>query len=166
MPATSLHHLALACKDPLETHRFYGEVLGLTLAHTESQEGPNGERVTHFFYDLGDGSLLAFFDLHNVGEPDDFDPAISTGLGLPVWVNHFAMRRKLDELPAIKERMLALGIEPTMEADHGWCTSIYYTDPNGILVEFCADSPGIEPDADEAERALLDAAAVSRPQRP
>ena len=160
MASTSLHHIALACKDPLATHRFYGEVLGLALAHTETQHGPNGERVTHFFYDLGDGSMLAFFDLHGAGEPDDFDAAISTGLGLPVWVNHFAMRRDLAELPVIKERLLGLGIEPTMEADHGWCTSLYYTDPNGIMVEFCADTPGVAADAAEAERVLLEAAAA------
>ena len=156
MASTSLHHIALACKDPVETHRFYHDVLGLPLAHAESQAGPKGERVTHFFYDLGDGSLLAFFDLHGAGEPEGFDPAISTGLGLPIWVNHFAMRRDIAELPAIKERMSGLGIEPTMEADHGWCTSIYYTDPNGILIEFCADTPGIEADEAEAERVLLE----------
>ena len=154
--ATSLHHIALACKDPVETHRFYHDVLGLRLVHTESQKGPKGERVTHFFYDLGDGSFLAFFDVHGVGEPDDLDPAISTGLGLPIWVNHFALRRDLDELPAIKERMRGFGIEPTMEADHGWCTSIYYTDPNGIMIEFCADTPGVEADEAEAERVLFE----------
>jgi len=156
MIGTSLHHIALACKDPVETHRFYHDVLGLTLVHTESQAGPKGERVTHFFYDLGDGSLLAFFDVHGVGEPDDFDPAISTGLGLPIWVNHFALRRDIAELPTIKERMRGFGMEPTMEADHGWCTSLYYTDPNGILIEFCADTPGVEADEAEAERLLLE----------
>ena len=166
MTATSLHHIALACKDPVETHRFYHDVLGLTLVHTESQAGPKGERVTHFFYDLGDGSLLAFFDLHGVGEPDGFDPAISTGLGLPIWVNHFALRRDIGELPAIKERMGGFGIEPTMEADHGWCTSLYYTDPNGILIEFCADTPGVEANEAEAERALFDATGRSRDPRP
>jgi catechol 2,3-dioxygenase-like lactoylglutathione lyase family enzyme len=158
MASTSLHHIALACKDPIETHRFYHEALGFPLVHTESQQGPKGERVTHFFYDLGDGSLLAFFDLHGAGEPDGFDPAISTGLGLPVWVNHFAMRRDVAQLSAIKERLSGLGIEPTMEADHGWCTSIYYTDPNGIMIEFCADTPGVEPDEAEAERLLFDVA--------
>src|SRR5947209_20507331 len=117
MGSTSLHHLAFACKDPIATHRFYGEVLGLPLVHTESHTGPKGEWFTHFFYDLGDGSLLAFFDLHGVGEPEEFDPAISTGLGLPFWVNHFAMRRDIEELPGIKARMSGLGIEPTMEAD-------------------------------------------------
>jgi catechol 2,3-dioxygenase-like lactoylglutathione lyase family enzyme len=157
MASTSLHHIALACKDPIATHRFYHDVLGLSLAHTESQEGPKGERVTHFFYDLGDGSLLAFFDLHGAGEPEGFDPAISTGLGLPIWVNHFAMRRDAGELPVIKERLRGFGIEPSMEADHGWCTSIYYTDPNGIMIELCADTPGVAPNETEAERLLFEA---------
>jgi catechol 2,3-dioxygenase-like lactoylglutathione lyase family enzyme len=157
MASTALHHIALACRDPLATHHFYADVLGLTLTHTETQEGPKGERVTHFFYDLGDGSLLGFFDLHGVGEPEGFDAAISTGLGLPLWVNHFAIRRDAADLPVIKEQLSGLGIEPTMEADHGWCTSIYYTDPNGILIEFCADTPGVDPDPVEAARVLFDA---------
>ena len=139
---------------PVETHRFYHDVLGLSLAHTESQQGPKGERVTHFFYDLGDGSLLALSSTCT----EWVSPTTSTrrsppGLGLPIWVNHFALRRDIAELPTIKERMRGLGIEPTMEADHGWCTSIYYTDPNGILIEFCADTPGVEADEAEAERA-------------
>ena len=52
--------------------------------------------------------------------------------------------------------MSGFGIEPTMEADHGWCTSLYYTDPNGIMIEFCADTPGVEADEAEAERVLFE----------
>jgi hypothetical protein len=37
----------------------------------------------HIFYDTGDGSCLAFFDLHSVGEKEDWDSAVSTGNGLP-----------------------------------------------------------------------------------
>ena len=153
MASTSLHHIALACKDPVETHRFYHDVLGLSLAHAESQSGPKGERVTHFFYDLGDGSMLAFFDLHGVGEPEGFDPAISTGLGLPIWVNHFAMRR--DSPSCRRSRSAdALGIEPTMEADHGWCTSIYYTDPNGIWSSSVPTRPASRPTRPKPTRAI------------
>src|SRR5256885_1499048 len=151
--ASSVHHIALICRDPEETHRFYGEQLGLRLIHTEVESGRGGY-VRHFFDDLGDGSCLAFFDLHNVGEPEHFDTAISTGLGLPVWVNHIALRRNLDELPGIKARLEEQGVTPTMEVDHGWCTSLYYTDPNGNMLEFCADTTGIQPDEDEALRLL------------
>ena len=52
--------------------------------------------------------------------------------------------------------MTAAGIEPLMELDHGWCHSLYYLDPNGIMVELCRDTPGFAPDP-EGARALLGA---------
>src|ERR1700704_5052350 len=67
----------------------------------------------------------------------DFDPAISTGLGLEVWVNHLAFAASdLDEIEDRKQRWLGSGND-VVEIDHGWCTSIYTNDPNGIAVEFC-----------------------------
>lgn len=152
MPA--LHHIALACKDLEKTHEFYHDVLGLPLVHTEMDAGPHGGYVKHVFYDLGDGSCIAFFDLHGVGEPPDFSAAISTGLGLPSWVNHLALRADAARAAEAKERATAGGVEVTMELDHGWCKSVYFTDPNGILVEFCVDSPGFVPNEDEALRLL------------
>lgn len=154
MSAPALHHVALACRDLEETHRFYHEVLGLPLIHTEIGPGPRGGYVKHVFYDLGDGSCIAFFDLHGVGEPEPLETAISTGLGLPVWVNHLALRADLEKVEEMKRRLEAAGVEATMEADHGWCQSVYFTDPNGILVEFCADTPGIEANEEEALRLL------------
>jgi catechol-2,3-dioxygenase len=50
--------------------------------------------------------------------------------------------------------MTSEGIEPAMEQDHGWCHSLYYLDPNGIMVELCRDTPGFEPDPTEAHRLL------------
>jgi hypothetical protein len=44
-----------------------------------------------------------------------------------------------------------------MEVDHGWCLSIYTTDPNGTLVEWCNDTlPLGAADRAEAERLLAD----------
>jgi hypothetical protein len=37
-----------------------------------------------------------------------------------------------------------------MDVDHGWCHSRYYTDPNGILIELCVDSSGMQVDEGEA----------------
>jgi hypothetical protein len=43
------------------------------------------------------------------------------------------------------------------EIDHGWCTSIYATDPNGILVEFsCTTREFTDADVEEAGRLLDD----------
>jgi len=41
-----------------------------------------------------------------------------------------------------------------MEIDHSWCQSVYYADPNGIMVEFCLDTPGFVPDQAKAKTLL------------
>jgi hypothetical protein len=45
-----------------------------------------------------------------------------------------------------------------MEVDHGWCLSVYATDPNGILVEFCVTTDANFADRAEAERLLAEPA--------
>ena len=61
--------------------------------------------------------------------------------------------------------MTAAGIDPLMEVDHGWCHSLYYLDPNGIMVELCRDTPGFEPDP-EAVRELFSASEKPRRRGP
>jgi catechol 2,3-dioxygenase-like lactoylglutathione lyase family enzyme len=151
----SLHHIALACKDLYATHRFYQDLLGFPLVHAEMERAKDGGWMKHAFYDLGDGSCLAFFDLHGMGEPQDFDTAISTGLGLPSWVNHVAVRSDPERVAEVKARLAEAGVPVEMELDHGWCQSMYVTDPNGILVELTIDTPGFQPDPDDALRILL-----------
>jgi catechol 2,3-dioxygenase-like lactoylglutathione lyase family enzyme len=151
MDKPAVHHVALACKDLGETHHFYADLMGLRLVRTEV-DAHQGGYLKHVFYDLGDGSCVAFFDLHGVGEPENFPTAISTDLGLPPWVNHLALRADHKRVDEVKARMAEEGIEPSMRADHGWCQSTYFTDPNGIMVELCVDTPGFDPDPEEAER--------------
>lgn len=151
------HHVALVTDDLAATHRFYTEAMGFALAKvvigpTENPEG----WARHVFYDTGDG-LMAFWELHD-DELPDVDPAISTGVGLPAWVNHLAFRAGTDGLAPHRERWIDHGLE-VIEIDHGFCVSIYATDPNGILVEWCADSrPLDERDRAEAEALLFDPA--------
>ncbi|MCB1006806.1 MAG: VOC family protein [Acidimicrobiales bacterium] len=149
----ALHHVAFATRDLDETHRFYHEGLGLPLVHTELTRWDQGY-FRHLFYDLGDGSAIAFFDLHDAGEPTPIRTAISTDLGLPAWVNHIALRVDETTKPQIVEQLAAVGYAPEIEIDHGWCVSAYLTDPNGILVELCLDRPGIPVDEAEAERLM------------
>jgi catechol 2,3-dioxygenase-like lactoylglutathione lyase family enzyme len=109
----------------------------------------------HLFYEAGDGEMIAFWDFHDAGLRDDWSPAISDGLGLPHWANHVAFAaRDLADLEARRRRWLEHGHD-VMEVDHGWCTSIYTNDPNGILVEFCATTRALGPqDREEAARLL------------
>ena len=138
------HHVAFACRDPEQTRHFYEELLGFPLIHTESATDERGE-MKHLFFDLGDGSSMAFFYLKGMGLPTEYPTEISTGLGLPVWVNHVAFKADASRKQAVKQVMTDAQIEPLMEVDHDWCHSLYYLDPNGIMVEFCEDTPGITP---------------------
>jgi len=58
----------------------------------------------------------------------EFDPAISTGLGLPVWVNHVAFDAPdLEALEAARDHWLDHGLD-VMEIDHDWCRLVYTLD--------------------------------------
>jgi catechol 2,3-dioxygenase-like lactoylglutathione lyase family enzyme len=154
----AVHHLALAIRDVEETHRFYTEAMGFELARVEAvpTEAPGGW-AKHLFYDTGEG-MIAFWDIHDETLPE-FDPAISTSQGLPVWVNHIAFRaRDDDHQRECVDRWLRFGLD-VAEIDHGWCRSVYATDPNGTLVEWCLDTEALtDDDRAEAQRLLSDPA--------
>ena len=154
-----LHHVAYATKDVEVTTRFYEELMGFPLVHTEITAGGEETWLRHIFFDIGpdsDGNheSIAFFQVHKVGERDDYVTDVSDGVGLPVWVNHCAFRATQEKQEEVRARMTAAGIEPLMDVDHGWCHSLYYVDPNGIMVELCRDTPGFTPDRSEAKRLL------------
>ena len=56
-----MHHFALLCSDVERTVKFYQEVLEFPL--TEIFENRDYKGSNHFFFDIGNGNLLAFFDL-------------------------------------------------------------------------------------------------------
>lgn len=133
----SLHHVAYATRDPEATYEFYSKKLGMRLAHTENHRQGDGY-FRHFFFDIGSGEFLAFFEVRDVGEKTDYRTDVSSSAGLPVWVNHLAFRLDTEEeLDAMKRRMIDNGIDGLQEIDHGWCRSVYALDPNGIMIEFC-----------------------------
>ncbi len=150
------HHVAVATKDVAANHAFYTGPMGFTLVKVVAGKTDSGWSK-HLFYDTHGNGLIAFWDLHDDAIPEDFDPAIATGLGLPIWSNHIAFDADdLAGLEARKERLLDHGVD-VMEVDHGWCTSIYARDPNGIMVEFCVTTKDFTPeDRAEAERLLMD----------
>lgn len=153
--ASGFHHVAYGCKDLAETVHFYEDLAGLPLVHTEVKHEFGG-MFRHVFFDTGDGSAIAFFALENVGERPDWRADHSDSVGVPLWVNHVAFRATEQQQAAVRQRMADAGISPTMMLDHGWCTSHYYVDPNGILIEFCVDKDGgFHADSDEAHRRLL-----------
>jgi catechol 2,3-dioxygenase-like lactoylglutathione lyase family enzyme len=132
----AFHHVAIAARDLEATHRFYSEAMGFQLAHVDTIPYLETGWARHLFYDTGNGEMLAIWDLHH-DELPDFNPALSTGLGLPNFVNHIAFGAdSLEELDAKRDNWLAHGHD-VVKIDHGWCTSIYTDDPSGTMVEFC-----------------------------
>jgi len=155
----TFHHVAIATRDLEATHGFYSDACGFDLVHVEVIPYLQHGWARHLFYDTGGGEMLAVWDLHDDGLPD-FDPAISTGLGLPSFVNHVAFAAPdLGVLDTQKDRWVSRGFD-VVRIDHGWCTSIYANDPNGIMVEFCCTTRAF---GDTERRQALDRLATAAP---
>jgi catechol 2,3-dioxygenase-like lactoylglutathione lyase family enzyme len=131
------HHLAMATRDMPATHIFYSEAMGFDLVKVEIANTPQGGWAKHFFYDTGEGELMAFWELHDEQLPQEFETGLSRAAGLPEWVNHVAYKANdIAAIGAARQRWLEHGYD-VLEIDHGWCRSVYTTDPGGTLVEFC-----------------------------
>jgi catechol 2,3-dioxygenase-like lactoylglutathione lyase family enzyme len=171
MEAAVIHHLAITPKDFKTSHQFYTEVMGFTLAKIVKRQAMGGAKAgwtKHVFYDTGHGSYFVLWDLHLTDLADqDWKAPISTGLGLPWWVNHYAFEvADLDELEAKKQRWLAAG-QKVSEVVHEFITSIYTKDPDGNMVEFtCNTRPLTQEDRDEANRLLADDSPAVEPDYP
>jgi catechol 2,3-dioxygenase-like lactoylglutathione lyase family enzyme len=157
----AFHHVAITTRDPEATHAFYTEAMGFRLVRVEAAPAAEGGWARHLFYDTGNGECLAVWDIHdNPAVPAGFDTSISRGLGLPSWTNHLAFAAgDLEELTAARERWREHGLD-VLQIDHGWCTSIYADDPNGIAVEFCCTTRAF---TDEDARAADDLRRSTQP---
>jgi catechol 2,3-dioxygenase-like lactoylglutathione lyase family enzyme len=161
----AFHHVAITTKDLDATHRFYTEAMGFELVKVEAQPTPTPDETgwaRHLFYDTGNGEMLAIWDIHDAMlDAGGYHTEISTGLGLPPWANHIAFASPdVDDLKLKLERWIEKGID-CVRIDHGWCTSIYADDPNGITVEFCASTREFTDDDRAEARAQL---AASKPE--
>jgi catechol 2,3-dioxygenase-like lactoylglutathione lyase family enzyme len=166
-----IHHLAITPKNFKASHEFYTEVMGFTLVKIVKRQAMGGAKAgwtKHVFYDTGHGSYFVLWDLHLTGLADDYWKApISTGLGLPWWVNHIAFEvADLDELEVKKQRWLAAG-NKVSEVVHEFITSIYTKDPDGNMVEFTCNTRALdEEDFEEARRLLVDDTPAVEPDYP
>jgi catechol 2,3-dioxygenase-like lactoylglutathione lyase family enzyme len=126
--ARGIHHTALISGDVLRTVRFYQDVLGFPLI--EMFENRDLAGSTHFFFDVGHGNTLAFFDLPGV------DPApYAEVLG---GLHHLAISVTPESWAAARDRLDAAGVPYQLESR----TSIYLRDPDGARVELIADPLG------------------------
>jgi catechol 2,3-dioxygenase-like lactoylglutathione lyase family enzyme len=139
-----LHHSAYRCRDSEETRRFYEDFLGLRLAGTLEIGQTKSGRATetlHTFYELGDGSYLAFFEAPDM--PFQFKAQHDYDL-------HIALEVDAQTLQQMLARGKAAGIETRGVSDHGFIHSIYFRDPNGYVIELTAKMPGHDTAMDPA----------------
>jgi catechol 2,3-dioxygenase-like lactoylglutathione lyase family enzyme len=134
------HHVAIAVKDVRRSHAFYTNVMAFRLAKVVKRQSPEGGWTKHIFYDTGDGGYFAIWDLRGLAgsvlEDEDWKGGMSTGVGLPYWVNHLAFDCKdIGGLEEHKQRWLDEGYH-VLEVKHEFIHSIYTRDPDGTLVEF------------------------------
>ncbi|MEU9284599.1 VOC family protein [Streptomyces sp. NPDC048275] len=126
--ARGVHHVALLSSDVERTVRFYQGVLEFPL--TEMIENRDYKGSTHFFFDVGNGNLLAFFDFPGL----DVGPYAEVLGGL----HHLAISVDPTTWRRLRERLGEAGVE--YEEESG--TSLYFRDPDGARVELLADPLG------------------------
>jgi catechol 2,3-dioxygenase-like lactoylglutathione lyase family enzyme len=136
MTIRGLHHNAYRCRDSEETRRFYEDFLGLPLADAfEITQTKSGRKtgVLHSFYQMGDGSFLAFFEAPDM--PFEFKAQHDFDL-------HIALEVDAATLQSMLAKGKAAGIETRGVSDHGFLHSIYFRDPNGYVIELTAKMAG------------------------
>ena len=136
-----LHHNAYVTHDLEATRRFYEEVIGLPLVATwcEVDQLFGAERVyCHLFFGIGDGGALAFFKFAKPEDDREFGPAMPF-----TPFHHIALNVDNDTQADIERRLEEAGYAPpqTFVLEHGYCRSVYVTDPNGLILEFTRDAP-------------------------
>ena len=139
-----LHHSAYVSRDLEATRKFYEDVIGLPLLATwcESDMLFGAERTyCHVFFGLADGGALAFFQFEKPEDAELFGPQMP-----PTPFHHLALKVDRATQDAIVKRLKDAGYdEPkSFVLEHGYCRSVYATDPNGMIVEFTLDHPDVE----------------------
>ena len=126
--ARGLHHTALISSDVERTVRFYQDLLGFPL--TELIDNRDYPGSSHFFFDIGHGNLLAFFDFPGL----DVGPYAEVLGGL----HHMAISVEPERWEALVQRLT--DAEVPHEVHSG--VSVYFRDPDGARIELIADPLG------------------------
>jgi catechol 2,3-dioxygenase-like lactoylglutathione lyase family enzyme len=126
--ARGLHHVALLCSDVRRTIAFYQDLLEFPL--TEIFENRDYRGSNHFFFDIGLGNMLAFFDFPGL----DLGPYQEVLGGL----HHVAISVEPATWERLRRKLEDAGVKYQMESG----TSIYFRDPDGTRLELIADPLG------------------------
>jgi catechol 2,3-dioxygenase-like lactoylglutathione lyase family enzyme len=126
--ARGLHHTALISSDVERTVRFYQDVLEFPL--TELIENRDYAGSSHFFFDIGNGNLLAFFDFPGL----DVGPYAEVLGGL----HHVAISVDPERWHHLVGKLEVAGVEHEVHSG----VSVYFLDPDGARIELIADPLG------------------------
>ncbi|CAN5872643.1 VOC family protein [soil metagenome] len=158
-----INHLALVCADMARTVEFYEGVLGMPLVKTIELPAGLGQ---HFFFDCGGGDCLAFFWFPDAPARA---PGIASAASLPDRgdlttavgsMNHVAISVPPERIEALRNQLVAHGVECTElwnhdDSEYGlakelsddvFVRSVYFFDPDGILLELAAWTRAFTPD--------------------
>lgn len=161
MKTLGINHIALVARDMVETVKFYTQVLQMPLVKTVQL--PDGGQ--HFFFDCGGGSSVAFFwwkdappAAPGIASVRQFPADAMTAVGS---MNHLAFHMAANELDAAIGRLQTAGVKVVpMVVNHDdsaatvsakmhegvFVRSVYFTDPNGIMMEFAASTRAFGPE--------------------
>lgn len=126
--ARGVHHVALLSSDVRRTIDFYQGLLEFPL--TEIFENRDYAGSNHFFFDIGVGNLLAFFDMPGL----DLGPYAEVLGGL----HHLCISVEPQRWAHLRGKLDAAGVEYLLESD----VSLYFRDPDGARLELIADPLG------------------------
>jgi catechol 2,3-dioxygenase-like lactoylglutathione lyase family enzyme len=129
---TGVNHLAFMTNDMDATIRFYRDLLGMELRVGIGEPG-----WRHYFFGVG-ADHIAFFEF------DGATPMVKRAHGAlttePLGFDHVALNvATRNDLFALRDRLVAAGVEPSDAVDHGWAWSVYFHDPNNIALEITWD---------------------------
>jgi len=119
--ARGVHHLALLCSDVEATIAFYQDLLEFPLV--ELFENRDYVGSTHFFFDVGHGNYLAFFDFPGL----DLGPYAEVLGGL----HHLALSVTPERFSHLVAKVQAAGIEVHLVDG----SSAYFPGPDGERLE-------------------------------
>src|SRR6185437_4598412 len=126
--ARGIHHTALVSSDVERTIGFYQGILEFPL--TEIFENRDYKGSNHFFFDVGNGNLLAFFDFPGL----DVGPYAEVLGGL----HHIAISVTREKWEYLRGKLEAAGVPHEVHSE----VSVYFRDPDGARIELIADPLG------------------------
>lgn len=140
-PLRRVHHIAYVVRDHGATRKFYEDIIGMKLVAAWAEVGefpefPNRKiEYLHCFYALADGSTIAFFAFAD-------DDVYEMYKREPSPFIHYSVKIDQVQREALEARIADAGLA-SFAIDHGYVSSFYVPDPDGLIFEFCVDPDNI-----------------------